>query len=91
LRVTLYVPPRLPANEHVPEAVPPAVSVIELGHETVSRPVPVGPLTIFDRFTLPAKPAVVVGRLVTVTEMWPDAPDWKVTLVEFVDRLTPVT
>jgi hypothetical protein len=45
---------------------------------------------VFDRFTVPTKPVVVAGRLVTVTETWPVAPDWKVTLVEFVDILTPV-
>jgi hypothetical protein len=88
--VTVYVPDRLPANEHVPELVPPAVSEIEAGHETVNRPEPAGPPIMFDTVTGPTKPVVVAGRLFTMTETWAVPPDGRVTLVEFVERPTPV-
>jgi hypothetical protein len=79
-------------NEHVPELELPAVSVIEAGHERVSRPKPAGPLTIFDRFTGPANPPIVVGgRLETVTITCADPPEEKLTFVLLVARLTPVT
>ncbi len=91
LIVTVYVPDRLPAKEQVPEPDAPAVSMIEAGHETVNRLEPLGPLITFVTVTAPAKPAVEAGRLFTVTETWAVAPDGKLTLVEFVDRLTPVT
>ena len=59
----------------------------------VSWPVPVGPVIVFDIATAPAKPLVAAGlpRLVSVSETPAVFPEVKVTLVELVTMLNPLT
>lgn len=74
----------------MPELDPPAASTIE-GQETPKWPKPVGPVTLVARFTVPANPSVVAGRLDSVTITWELVSETKLTLVALVDMLTPAT
>jgi hypothetical protein len=67
--------------------------VIEGWRNVVVRTAPAGPVKLLERVTAPAKPLVAAGlpRLVERIVAWCEPPELKLTLVELLARVNPLT